>query len=255
MDPDPVFATVNQDQEEIARSFRKYDLHVMPVIDEERRLVGRITVDDVMDVFHEEASEDLARFAGAPDIESNELAPLAIVRLRLPWLLITMFTGLVISVIIQRMTGLTSIEGLAAFVPVIMAMGGNTGMQASAVTVRSIALGEIRFDELFSVFGREIRVGIMMGIACGLVTAVVVWFNLNFFHAPMTISTLRLSSIVALSMCMAMTFASFAGTLLPILLHRLKIDPAVASGPFVTTGNDLSASLIYFAMCYFLLRL
>jgi magnesium transporter len=257
VDREPVSARVDQDQEEIANLFRKYDLYVMPVVDAEGRLVGRITADDVMDVMHEEAGEDLARLSGAPDLESQTDSAWLIARLRLPWLLVTMASGLVISEIIRRMTGMTWAEGLslAAFVPAIMAMGGNTGMQSSTVTIRSIALGEIRADQLARRFLREIFVGFLMGVVCGLVAGVLVWASLHAFGGEVSHPTGLLAAIVGASMCSAMTFAAFCGTLIPIILQRLDIDPALASGPFVTTGNDLSASLIYFATCYLLLQL
>ena len=244
-------ARTDEDQETIANNFRKYDLYVMPVVDQTGVLVGRITADDVMDVIQDEAGEDIAHMAGAPDMESNEDSPLKVAGLRLPWLMITMFTGLVISVIIQKMIGLTAIEGLAAYVPVVMAMGGNTGMQASAITVRGIALGEIEYGKLFRISLKEISVGILMGIVCGSVTGFIIWF----LGGITTVSPLRLAFVVGISMCSAMTFAALSGTLLPIILHKWKIDPAVASGPFVTTGNDLAASMIYFAMCFFLLKM
>jgi len=255
LDASPVFARAEEDQESIAHKFRKYDLYVMPVIDENDCLIGRITADDVMDVMLEEAEEDLAHMAGAPDIEHHVESPVSIVGLRLPWLMITMCAGMVISVIVDGIIGLKGAGSLAAFVPVIMAMGGNTGMQASAVTIRSIALGQIEFDRLFSVFMREFFVGAIMGGVCGLIAAVMVGLNLYFMspNQMLLAEILKFSGVVSVSMWTAMAFAAFAGTILPIVLHRFKIDPAVASGPFVTTGNDLSASLIYFTMCYLLL--
>lgn len=250
-----VFARTDDDQETIANNFRKYDLYVMPVVDENGVIVGRITADDVMDVIQDEALEDIAHMAGAPDMEIKEDSPLAVVRLRLPWLMVTMFTGLVISLIIQKMIGLTEIEGLAAYVPVVMAMGGNTGMQASAITVRGIALDQIEFGRLFRISLREIFVGILMGLVCGLVAGLIVWVKLQNFGGISMVSPVHLAFVVAISMCIAMAFAALCGTLLPIILHKWKIDPAVASGPFVTTGNDLAASMIYFIMCYFLLKM
>jgi len=251
----PVFAGPDEDQESIANNFVKYDLYVMPVLDEDGRLVGRITADDVMEVIEEEALEDIAHMAGAPDMEINEDSPFKVAALRLPWLFITMVAGILISVIIQKMIGLSSIEGLAAFVPVIMAMGGNTGMQASAITIRGIALGEIEFNQLFRISLKEISVGVLMGIVCGIITGTIIYLNLEYFGAEMKISPLKMGLVVGMSMCSAMTFAALTGTLLPILLHKFKIDPAVASGPFVTTGNDLSASMIYFVMCFLLLKM
>jgi magnesium transporter len=211
-------------------------------------------VDDIIDVIDEEASEDMARMAGAPDIEHNESSPLSIVRLRLPWLLITMVTGTLVSFIIQKITGIERAICLVAFIPVILGMGGNTGMQATAVTIRSIALGEIKFSRLAGIFRREMFVGAIMGMVCSIIIAGVVWLNLTYFsEVAIGISLFRMIAVVGCSMFVAMTFAALTGTVFPIVLHGLKIDPAVASGPFVSTGNDLSASLIYLAMCYLML--
>ena len=254
VDPDPVFAVVDEDQVDVAQKVRKYDLLVIPVVDHDKKLIGRITVDDIIDVIDEEASEDMAWMAGAPDIEHNESSPLSIVRLRLPWLLITMVTGTLVSFVIQKITNIERAVCLVAFVPVILGMGGNTGMQATAVTIRSIALGEIKFSRLAGIFRREMLVGAIMGTVCGVLIAAVVWINLSYFaKVDPGISLPRLITVVACSMFSAMTFAALTGTVFPIVLHRLNIDPAVASGPFVSTGNDLSASLIYLVMCYLML--
>lgn len=251
-----VVAHVTDDQMDVARNFQKYDLYVMPVVDGENHLVGRITADDVMDVFDEEAAEDMARMSGAPDIEHRIESPLSIVKLRLPWLMVTMFAGILVSFVVQEIVAFEKAALLAAFVPVILAMGGNTGMQASAVTIRKIALGEIEFKSLFSIFLRELLVGAIMGIVCGCLISLGVWFNLTFFaDKEITVSVYRLMLVVSFSMFTAMSFAALSGTVMPILLNRFKIDPAVASGPFITTGNDLSASLIYLAMSTLLLTI
>ncbi|MCP3968621.1 MAG: magnesium transporter [Lentisphaerae bacterium] len=254
VDVDPVYSFVDEDREDMARKVRKYDLLVIPVVDRDNRLVGRVTVDDVLDVMDEEAVEDMARMAGAPDMEHKESSPFSIARLRLPWLLVTMMTGTIVSFILQQLISLQSAACLAAFVPVILGMGGNTGMQATAVTVRSIALGEIELSRLARVFLREMMVGAMMGIVCGIIIAGVVYVNLWYFSGiEFSISLAKLVLVVGCSMFTAMTFAALTGTILPIIMHHFKVDPAVASGPFVTTGNDLSASLIYLGMCYVML--
>ena len=254
IEKDVVCAKVEEDQESIANKFRKYDLFVMPVVDDEGRLVGRITADDVMDVMQEEADEDIAKIAGAPDMATNEISPLRVASLRLPWLMITLITGMIISLIIRKLIGLTSVEGLAAFIPVVMAMGGNTGMQSSAVTVRGIAMGENYISELLKISSREILVGIIMGVACGILAGIIVWINMHFFGGVLSMPPFKLALVVGISMCIAMTFASLCGTLLPLGLHKVGIDPALASGPFITTGNDLSSALIYMLMCYLLFK-
>jgi magnesium transporter len=227
------------------------------VVDERHRLVGRITVDDVIDVVHEEADEDLAHMVGAPDIEEDEDSIFRIVRLRLPWLLITMFAGMLNSVIIRAMLRTTNVETIAIFIPAILAMGGNTGMQSSAVCIRGIALDESKYSRLWAIVRREIRVGVSLGIVCGLATAFLAWLILTSTTAPgaLTFPPLYLAVTVGLAMCNAMGFASTFGSIVPIVLHRLRIDPALASGPFVTTSNDLSATLIYFLTCTLVLGL
>ncbi len=253
-DDHPVYTTPDEDQEDVARKFRKYDLWVMPVVDHEKKLIGRITVDDVMDVMQEEADEDLAHLVGAPDIEDEDDSPFHISRKRLPWLMITMFAGLINSVIIGSMMSLTNIQAIAIFVPAILAMGGNTGMQSSAVCIRGIALGMEKYRHLRQIVQREILVGLCLGTVCGITSAVVVFSVLHFSgHAPSGLSPLRLGIVVGISMLNAMAFAASFGALTPIILHRLGVDPAVASGPFVTTSNDLSASCIYFLTCWLLL--
>ena len=254
---DFVSATTNEDQEEVARKFRKYDLWVIPVVDSMNRLVGRITVDDIMDVIHEEADEDLARMVGAPDIETEEDSPLLIARLRLPWLLVTMMAGLVNSVIIRKLLNVTGTDyavTLAVFIPAVMAMGGNTGIQSSAVAIRGIALGYKGYNRLFQIIWREIRVGVMLGVVCGALTGLAVAVGLNLMGVETGgLSPGRLGMLVGTAMANGMAFASCYGSIVPVLLHRLGVDPAVASGPFVTTSTDLSAAMIYFATCVMLL--
>lgn len=251
-----VYCNVDDDQEEVAHKFRKYDLWVMPVLDRNHRLVGRITADDIMDVLQEEAEEDLAALVGAPDLEKEEGSPLMIARLRLPWLLVTMGAGLVNSIVIKNMLNVTANATVAVFVPAIMAMGGNTGMQSAAVTVRGIALGQRAFSRMRSLVAREVAAGAVMGLACGFLTASLVFVALSLTGADTgNLAHGQLSMTVGLAMFCAMAFASCFGAIVPMTLHRLGADPAVAAGPFVTTSNDLSASVIYFFVCFVMLRL
>ncbi len=247
---DYIYVTSDEDQQEVARKFRKYDIWVMPVVDENHRLIGRITVDDIVDVIHEEADEDLAHLIGAPDIETEEDAPLMIARQRLPWLMITMFAGLLNSVIIKYMINTTGAGTIAIFIPAILAMGGNTGMQSSSIAIRGIALGMQKYNRLKQIVVRELRVGVIMGGCCGLLTGVVVATVLALTGADTgAVSHTALAISVGCAMGNAMVFASAFGSITPIIMHRLGVDPAIASGPFVTTSNDLSASCIYFLTC------
>lgn len=253
-----IYCNAQEDQEEIARKFRKYDLWVMPVVDENHRLIGRITVDDIMDVMIEEATEDLAHMVGAPDIDEEEDSPLKIARLRLPWLMITMAAGFVISVIISRMESTIQIVGITMFTPMILGMGGNTGMQASAVAVRGIALGYKKYGRLFDLVWREIRVGFSLGTCCGILSFLLAFCILTYMKAyglgGVDVSPAKMGQAVGIAMFNAMVFGSSYGAVVPVVLHRMKIDPAVASGPFVTTSNDVSAAMIYFLTCFVLLK-
>ncbi len=249
-----VWATTDDDQEKIARDFRKYNLWVMPVVDAKHRLVGRITADDIMDVIQEEADEDMAKMIGAPDFEEHEESAVKAVRMRLPWLLVTMVAGLLNSMLIDNIQAATKIATVSIFVPVLMAMGGNTSIQATAIAVREIAMGRLGSSHLGRTIWKQILIGAMMG----LVAATVVWLGaygvLTYFVQTEGVSIVNLCWAIATAMFSGMVFASVFGSLVPVVLDKMNIDPAIASGPFVTTSNDLSASLIYFATCVLLLN-
>ncbi len=229
------------DQEEVARIVSKYDLLAVPVVDEEERLLGIITVDDVIDVLEQEATEDIYRLAGASEVEGMELteAPVGkVVRLRLPWLLISMAGGILSgSVIGVYRNTLETIVMLAIFIPVIMGMGGNVGTQSSTIFVRGLATGEIDRSEVWSYFFREIRVGLTMGAICGALISVIayIWQGNPY-----------LGLVVGISMLITISVATLIGTLVPLLLNKANIDPAITAGPFVTTIKDFTGLIIYF---------
>jgi len=252
VDVNYIWASTTEDQEEIANKFRKYNLWVMPVVDEKHRLVGRITADDILEVIQEEANEDIAKMIGAPDFEEPEDSALKAVRLRLPWLLVTMVAGLANSLLIENIQSATQIATVAIFIPVLMAMGGNTSIQATAIAVREIAMGRLNTSMLWKTVGKQISIGTMMGF----ISALFVWAGafgvLNHIN-PQDVDISRLALAIAVSMWIGMIFASVFGSLVPIILDKFNIDPAIASGPFVTTSNDLSASTIYFITCMLLI--
>jgi len=252
---DYIYATTDEDQESVALKFQKYDLWVMPVVDNNHCLLGRITIDDIMDVVQEEADEDLAHLVGAPDIDEEEEAIIPVARLRLPWLVITLCVGLLNSVIIRGMLSVVEFSCIVAFVPVICAMGGNVGMQSSAICIRGIALGQQKYHRLASTVFREIRIGLLLGLVCGIIAATLVILGIYITQANSDgITPWRLALTVGIAMFNSMTFACCYGAIVPIVLHRIKIDPAVASGPFITTSNDLSSTIIYFLSCWLLLK-
>ena len=238
MDRDVVSARTDVDQEEVARLVRRYDLRTLPIVDEKGVLVGRVTVDDVMDVIEEEATEDIYRMAGTDDEELSRKSVLNVARLRLPWLLTSLVGGMISAAIMRSFNvTLENVIALVFFVPVIMGMGGNIGMQSSTIVVRGLATGRIELGHVWGVLFREIRTGALMGLICGVVVGIV---------ARVLQGDVMLGFVVAVSMFAAITVAATIGVLMPMGLKTLKIDPAIASGPFVTTANDITGLLIYF---------
>jgi len=250
---DLFFAHTDTDQEEVARLMSKYDLSSLPVLDADGRLVGRVTIDDVVDVLEEEASEDIFKLAGSSDEELEYSSPFQASRARLPWLLITLGTGLVTSVILKSfMHSISTMEILALsfFVPIVMAMGGNTGIQSSTLIIRGLALGSFSGKNLYRVFLREMVTGMIMGGICG--TAIGVWAAF-IIGGGTAYPPAMLALAVGLALFCAMMFAATFGAFAPLLLNRCKFDPAVASGPFVTASNDIIALLIYYGIIVLML--
>jgi magnesium transporter len=237
----PVVATVTPqiDQEEAARLVKKYDLTVLPVVDEQGRPVGRVTADDVMDVIDEEASEDIFRMAGTDDEELRVTSALRIARIRMPWLFICMggsfFSGLVIKSFELTLARMIS---LVAFIPMITSTGGNVGLQSSTIVIRSLALGTLPSSRLLKLVVKQIKVGILLGLACGAFLAVVAFFW-GDQHPGL------LGTLVGVAMLLAVTFSTLSGMFIPLVFDRLKIDPAIASGPLITTLNDVLGITIY----------
>jgi len=256
-DRDVVRATVDMDQEEAAKLMARYDLSALPVVDAAGRLVGRVTIDDAIDVIEEEASEDILRLAGSDDEDLTHASVLRSCRIRLPWLLVTLCTGFVTSVILKQFVShVSEILVLSFFVPIVLAMGGNTGVQSSTLIVRRIALGSMYGKSVLQLLFKEMLVGAVMGLLCGVAIGVWAYYLISVSPGYLpSLSPLELCLIVSLSLLGAMTFAAISGASVPVLLHSLGIDPAVASGPFVTTANDISALLIYFGFTVALVRI
>jgi magnesium transporter len=228
------------DQEQVARIFKKYGIFALPVVDKEGRLLGRILHDDVIDVVVEEAEEDALKQAGTSTEEllyRDRVLPVA--RVRLPWLIVTLFGSMVSAKLIHFYEGvLDQALVLAAFIPVVTAMGGNVGAQSATILTRGLATGRVQLHDMPRILFREMRVGLLMGIICGVVVGVI---STYFFGEP----NYRLGLVVMLAMIAAMTVAATTGTLAPATLMRFGIDPAIASGPFVTTANDSVGIVIY----------
>jgi magnesium transporter len=236
------------DQEEVAQQVARYNLLAVPVVDDNNRLVGIVTVDDVIDVLREEATEDIYKMAGTSE---EELLygdrSLKIARLRLPWLITSLFGGVATGYLMWLFKAtIEQIIALVTFVPVITGMGGNVGGQSSTIVVRGFATGRIDFSTLRQVFFKELRVGLIMGLVCGVVVGLVA---LMWHHNP------YLGVVVGLAMIAAMVVAASMGVLAPSFFKKIGIDPAIASSPFVQTANDISGILIYFGTATLFLRL
>ncbi len=228
------------DQEEVARIFKKYGMYSLPVVDKEGRMIGRILHDDVIDVVVEEAEEDALKQAGtsAEELLYRDQA-FSIARIRLPWLLVTMAGSLVSAKLIHLFAGvLNEAIILAAFVPVVTAMGGNVGAQSATILTRGLATGRVDVSDMLHTVFRELRVGLMMGAFCGIVVGAVAAAFFSDGHV-------MLGVVVFVAMVAAMTVAATVGTLAPAIMQRAGIDPAIASGPFVTTANDSIGIVIY----------
>lgn len=218
---------------------RDYDFLALPVVDFQHHLLGIITVDDIMDVMEEEANDDYSKLAGV-DVDAAELTSIQAAKNRLPWLIILMFLGLFTASIIGRFEAtLDQVALLAIFLPLIAGMAGNTGTQALAVAVRGIATGEFQKQGLSKIVMRELTTGVIIGVTCGLS----IWGIIYIWQG-----TLFLGFVVGLSIMTTLLVATVSGALVPLLMHYFKVDPAVASGPFITTINDIISVVIYFGL-------
>ena len=226
--------------EEVAQIMEKYDLIVLPVVDSIGRLMGRITIDDVVDVIRDEAERDYQLASGiTTDVETTD-SPARLSRARLPWLIIGLLGGIVVAAVIGRFEEDIKINPeMAFFIPLIAAMAGNVGIQSSAIIVQGIASNSLGLESTYRKLGKALIVSLLNGIILsGLL------FLYNFFISH----NLALTFTVSSSLFVVIIFAALFGTLIPLLLHRLKIDPALATGPFITTMNDIMGLFIYFLM-------
>jgi magnesium transporter len=235
-----VSVSVSEDQEEVARTMRDYNFLAVPVVDFQNHLIGIITVDDIIDVMEEEASDDYSKLAGISDVDRIDKTPFGAAKKRLPWLFILLFLGMMTASLIGRFEETLSHKAiLAVFIPLIAGMAGNTGTQSLAVAVRGIATGDLEAESKWKLIIREAGTGLIIGISCGLLVTAVVFF---WQHDVV------LGALVGTSIFATLIVATLAGSLVPLLMHKMNIDPAVASGPFITTINDIISILIYFGM-------
>jgi magnesium transporter len=229
---------VNAPVDEVAKVMEKYDLVVLPVVNEQNMLLGRITIDDVVDIIKEEADKDYQMASGiSEDVEYSDSVR-TLTRARLPWLLIGMAGGM-ISANIIGVFDISENPGMAIFMPLIAAMGGNVGVQSAALVVKALANQSALDETLWQKLWKELRVGLINGFVC---SAIILAVSL-LFHMDLT-----LCITASIALFFVILFASFFGTWIPMTLHRFKIDPALATGPFVTTLNDIFGLIIYFTI-------
>jgi magnesium transporter len=225
------------DQEEVARLFGKYNLVAAPVVDARDRLVGVITIDDVVDVIEEEAEEDLKALGGVTTDEELSDSVWTIAKGRFPWLFINMLTACLSAFVISRFEGsLEKMVALAVLMPVVASMGGNAGTQTMTVAVRALATRELGRANTGRVLRRELLVGMLNGIGFACILGVI---------AATAFDIAQLGVVIGLAMVTVLTSAAFGGLMIPLLLNRLGVDPAVSSGPFVTTVTDVVGFLSF----------
>jgi len=246
MNENIITVNLNDDQEEVAKIVSKYDLLAVPVVDDDNVMHGIITIDDILDVIEEEATEDIYKFVGTSEEEAYEHDDSLFERVRnsvksrLPWLLITILGGLMSATILASyQTTISANATLALFMPLLTGMGGNVGTQSSTITVRNIAMRVIEGADIFRTLIHEISVGLFVGIICSLLVASAALIMKVEYH---------IAIIVGIAMCANMTTAATIGTLVPLVFKRIGIDPAVASAPFITTTIDLTGLSIYFTL-------
>jgi magnesium transporter len=225
------------DQEDVGRALSRYNLPSIGVVDEEGRLVGQITFDDVIDVIEAETTEDILRFAAVSDEEEVRGSTLDAIRSRLPWLLLNLGTASIGASVVWHFQGtIEALVLLAVVMPIVAGLGGNAGTQALAVTIRRIAVSDESLSRRWGVVRKEALVGLLNGLVVGLVAAVA---GHLFFGAGV-----RFGAVVLLAMWGNMVVASFAGAFIPIFLESMGVDPAVASSVFVTALTDLSGFML-----------
>ncbi|UTR16845.1 magnesium transporter [Salipaludibacillus sp. LMS25] len=229
------------DQEEVSIIIKDYDLLAVPVVTNDEKMIGIVTVDDIIDVIEEETTEDIGQLAAVTGAIDLNVKALTATKKRLPWLILLLFVGMLTAGLIGSYEGtLGEVAILAVFIPLIADMAGNTGTQSLAIVVRGLALEKVDHSGIVKLLKREFLTGGLMGIVCGLLVSVIT------LVIPGT--NLILGCVIGLSLFITIVISTLTGTVIPLIIHRFKIDPAVASGPFITTINDLVGLVVYFSI-------
>ena len=249
MNTNVISVTTDTDQGEVAHVVSQYNILAVPVVDSNYKLVGIVTVDDIIDVIREEATEDFLQMAGAgKDREILLKSTKDNAMLRAPWLFASWLGGILAMVVIGAFRReLSEVLALASFIPIVMGMGGNIATQSSTIVVRGIATGRVNINDFLRLILKEMRVGMILGTVYGLFLGVVAYFG--YADTPL------LGVVVCISIFFSMTLAATIGTLIPLVMKRFDIDAAIATGPFVTTSIDILGVVVYFSVAKFFLNL
>lgn len=250
MDEHIIYAVTTEDQEEVVETFNKYDLLCLPVVDHEDRLVGIVTVDDVVEVMEQEATEDFEKMAAMLPSEKPylKMGVLELARNRIPWLLLLMFTSLLTgAILVNYENALQMIPLMVSFIPMLMDTSGNCGNQSSTMVIRGMAVGDIELRDVFKVVWKEFRVGIL----CGMVLAAANYIRLMLQYPGQQMINL----VVVLTLVLTVILAKTIGCTLPMLAKRLKLDPAIMAAPLITTIVDACSLMIYFQVASALLNI
>lgn len=248
-------ANVYQDQEDVAQTFKRYDITSLPVLNNENRLIGIITIDDVMDVIEKETNEDIAMQAGMAPLETEYLKTgvFTLAKKRITWLLVLMISATFTSMIISGFeNALTSVAVLSAFIPMFMGTGGNSGGQTTSLITRSLATREVTTKDFGKVMWKEFRVALITGLAVGVCNFLWILFELSVglvTNSSPDVSNWQIALLVSLTLFCTIIIAKCLGASLPMFAQKIKLDPALMSGPIVTTIVDATSLIIYFILC------
>lgn len=261
IDPDTIYVFADDDQERVRNVFRDNDLIVAPVLDKNQKLVGRITADRIIEVADEEAAEDLYTMAGTDPDELDNVSVFHAARVRMTWLLPCLIGTGFTALVIMFFHGKFHFENHSlvytaafAFVPMIAAISGNAGLQTSAIVVSGLATGHLAALKLSQVFNREVRIALLVALSCGIIGGLVCAFLINYKTLENSVGPARIVFAFATAMFSAIMVATTLGLFLPFLFRRIGIDPAISSGPLVTTANDSISVAIYMTLTLMLVH-